>query len=143
MKKVLLGLIVLGAMASCKKHSDDISCDVSVAGITGSYKLTSVVAYFPSPLPDQDITSTVLNSCDLGAVYQLKSDKSVVYTETGGSCAGSGTGTWDVVSSKLTLSSPGYADLVSASVTGWDCSNLTVTEDGGSGSGIRYTFTKQ
>ena len=142
MKKVLLGLIVLASLASCKKSSDDITCDVSVAGIAASYKLTNLTAYFPSPLPDQDQTSS-LSSCDLSGIYQLKSDKTVVYTETGGSCSNSGTGTWDVVAGKLSLSSPGYADLSNVPVTGWDCGTLTLSEDFGSGAGLRYTFTKQ
>lgn len=141
MKKIILAICVIATLASCKKSKDDITCEVSVAGISASYKITKVVAYFPSPLPDQDITSSILTSCELAGIYQMKSDKTVVYTETA-ACGGTGTGTWDVAAGKLSMSA-GAVDFVNVTVTGWDCGTLTLSEESGSGVGTRYTFSKQ
>lgn len=143
MKKVLFGFLILASFAACKKKSDDVTCEVSVAGIAGSYKITNITAYFPSPLPDQDVTSSILSACELSGVYQLKTDSTLTYTESGAGCSSTGTGTWNVVNGKLTISSPGYADFSNLSVTGWDCGTLTVTEELGSGAGYRTSFTKQ
>src|ERR1700754_3485352 len=90
MKKVLFGLLVLASLASCKKDDETISCDVSVAGIAGSYKITKATVKITS-VPEQDVTSSLFNSCELAGVYQLKADKSVTYTETS-ACGGSGVG---------------------------------------------------
>jgi len=142
MKKILVGILVLAAGASCKKsHDDVISCDVSVAGIAANYKITKVVAYFPSGLPDQDMTTTYLTDCERSGVYQLKSDKSLVYNEDA-ACSTTGSGNWDVVNGKLSMSGGGqtFSDVP---VTGWDCGTLTLSEDFGSGTGYRFSFTKQ
>ena len=141
MKKTLIALFAVAAFASCKKSKDSVTCEVSVAGIAGNYKITKVIAYFPSPLPDQDVTASILDDCDKSGVYQLKSDKTITYTETA-SCSNDGTGTWDVVSGKLTINSPAQA-FTDLPVSGWDCGTLVVTEDIGSGAGYKLYFTKQ
>ena len=142
MKKIILGLSIIAAFASCKKDDDKVSCDVSVAAITANYKITKIVGYFPSPLPDQDITNTVLpTSCEQNGIYQLKSDKTVTYTEAGG-CVGNDTGTWDVVSGKVSIDA-GSVSLTDMTVTNWDCSTLTLSLEAGAGVGTRYTFSKQ
>ena len=65
MKRILLGICLVAALASCKKDDDDVSCEVSITGIAASYKITKIVNYFPSPLPDQDVTTSFLStSCE-------------------------------------------------------------------------------
>jgi hypothetical protein len=148
MKKVLFGLLMVATIASCKKNKDTISCDVSVAGIAGSYKITKAsvaISGFPT---ETDLTSTLFDVCDLGGVYQLKADKTVVYTEAGGACTANGTGTWDIVSGNIVMSvSGGGFDLPSTAATtkvaGWDCTTLTLTEVPTAGQTYKYTFTKQ
>ena len=147
MKKILLGLIVLGAMASCKKSHDNPVCEVSVAGIAASYKLTKVVNV--SGTTDVDVTSTYQQAypCDFNGVYQLKVDKSVIYTETG-TCSGSGTGTWDVVNNTITITtnSSGSIDFSAAAVSSWDCGTLVIADtftSGGTTTTTKYSFTKQ
>jgi hypothetical protein len=146
MKKILFGLLMVATIASCKK-SDKISCDVSVAGIAGSYKITKATVTI-NPLPEQDLTTTLFDACELNAVYQLKADKTVVYTENGLTCSGSGTGTWDIVSGNIVLSiSGGGIDFPNTApttaVSGWDCTNLTLSEVPVAGQTYKYTFTKQ
>ena len=125
---------------SCKKDDDGPStCEVSVTGIAASYKITKILAITSGG--SLNITSSSLDACELGGVYQLKSDKTIVYTETGASCTGNDTGTWDIVSNKLNASS-GFIDVAGAAVVN-NCSNIVVTEDLGSGSSLEYTLTKQ
>ena len=140
MKKVLFGLLVLGAMASCKKDKNN-SCESTVAGIAGSYKITKITAVIPN-FPDQDVTTTFATDCERNGVYQLKSDKTVTYTESG-SCSDSGTGTWDIVDNKMTVTTDGGSlDYSSTPITSWDCTTFVLSQDGG---GVTYKvyFTKQ
>lgn len=142
MKKMLLGLCLIAALASCKKDDDEVTCEVSIAGIAASYKITKIVNYFPSPLPDQDITTSMLStSCEQNGIYQLKTDKTITYTEAAG-CGGDGTGSWDIVSGKISIDA-GSVFLTDLTVSGWDCNTLTISQDLGAGLGIRYTFSKQ
>ncbi len=141
MKKIILGLIVLASIASCKKSKDAPVCETSVAGIAGNYKITKAIVSVAG-FPDTDVTSTWLDDCQKNGVYQLKADKTVVYTETG-TCSGSGTGSWDVVSGKISLSTSGDSyDLASKTISGWDCSTLVVSDDLG-GATYKISFSKQ
>ena len=149
MKKVLFGLLMVATIASCKKNDETVSCDVSVAGIAGSYKITKAsvaISGFPT---ETDLTTTLFDACELGGVYQFKADKTVVYTETGGACSSSGAGTWDIVSGNITVvfNTGGGFELpntaTSTKVAGWDCTTLTLTEVPAAGQTYKYTFTKQ
>ena len=147
MKKILFGLLMVATIASCKKSNETISCDVSVAGIAGSYKITKATVSI-SGLPETDITTTLFDACELNGVYQLKADKTVVYTEIGIACSGSGTGTWDIVSGNIVMSSTGGGidfpnTAPSTKVAGWDCTTLTLSEVPVAGQTYKYTFTKQ
>jgi hypothetical protein len=139
MKKILFGLLVLATIASCKKSDPDSSCEVSVAGIAGNYKPTKAVAVIAGI--STDVTSSVFDACDLSGVYQLKADKTVVYTETS-TCSGNGTGTWDVVSGKITIQHSGNGSDYSGVTVANNCSTLTLSETSGTTT-INYTFTKQ
>ena len=143
MKKIFLSLLVVATIASCKKSGEDISCDVSLAGIAGSFRITKVVLSVPA-IPDQDYTSTYLpDACSQSNIYQLKADGTVVYTENT-SCGGNGTGTWSLSGGNITInhSGSGY-DFNATPVSGWDCGTLTLAEDFGSGAKLKYSFTKQ
>lgn len=147
MKKILFSLLVVASLASCKKDDEKISCDVSVAGIAGNYKITKATVKITS-VPETEVTSSLFTSCELAGIYQLKADKTVVYTETA-ACGGSGAGTWDIVSGNITITntSGNGTDfpLTSATtkVAGWDCTTLTLTEDPAAGQTYKYTLTKQ
>lgn len=144
MKKILLGMLVLGAMASCKKDKND-SCDANVTSIAGNYKITKVEADNPSPLPDTDITDASLSACEKSAVFALKADKTFTYDETGTGCVDDANGTWDIVDTKLTLNFASGSDLEFSAtpITSYDCTTFVVSEDQGSGYTFRYFFTKQ
>jgi hypothetical protein len=92
-----------------------------------------------------DITSS-LPACLLTAVYVLKSDKTATYTESG-SCTGTdNSGSWDVVSNKLTIDAGSITLIDDIPVTSWNCSTLVVTETvtvSGITASTIYTLTKQ
>jgi hypothetical protein len=139
MKKIILAVCVLASIVSCKKDKDKAAtCDVTVAGITGSYKITKYVGVTTSG--SVDLTSYAFDACELGGVYQLKADRTVVYTESGSSCTNSDIGSWDVVSGKISTST-GSLDFVNAAVAN-NCSTIVITEDAGSGSSFVTTLTK-
>jgi hypothetical protein len=148
MKKVLFGLLMVATIASCKKDDETVSCEVSVAGIAGSYKVTKAVVAITG-FPDSDVTTSLFDACERAGVYQFKADKTVVYTETGVGCSGSGVGTWDVVSGNITVNftTGNGSDFPYTSgptkVSGWDCSTLTLSEVPTAGQTYKFTFTKQ
>jgi hypothetical protein len=141
MKKIsILALGVVALMASCKKSDSNPSCEVSVAGIAGNYKISKVELVAAGI--SSDITSQSLDACQRDDIYQLKSDKTVVYQDAGTTCGSAGTGTWNVVNGKLTISHTGTGNEIDgASVTN-NCSSLIADESAGSGT-IRTTFVKQ
>jgi hypothetical protein len=143
MKKIILAsLVILSALVSCKKDSTTAPvCEKTVAGIAANYKITKVEVVNGSSATD--ITTTVLDACKLGAIIQLKTDGSIVYTEVGSSCTGSGTGTWAVAANTISIAVTGAPfNVTGASITSWDCSTLVVT-DASATPDARYTFTKQ
>jgi Lipocalin-like domain len=141
MKKItILALGLVALMASCKKSDSTPSCEVSVAGITGNYKVSKIELVAAGTA--SDITTQSLDVCERDDVYQLKADKTVVYQDAGTTCGSGGTGTWDVVNGKLTISHSGTGnDIAGASVTN-NCSGLVVEESAGNTT-IRTTFVKQ
>lgn len=148
MKRIILALMVLATVASCKKDkNNDPNCEKTVAGIAASYKITKAVVVLTG-LPEQNVTNSLFGACELGGVYQLKSDKTVVYTETA-TCAGNGVGNWDVVGGNITITftSGNGSDFPmlagTATVSGWDCSTLTISEVPAAGQTYKFTFTKQ
>jgi hypothetical protein len=142
MKKIsILALSAVVLLASCKKDKDAANCEVSVAGIAGSYKISKVEAIIIGT--SQDITSTSVEACKRDDVYVLKADKTVSYQDAGTVCSlnGTGTGTWDIVNGKLTLNANG-TDFDGAAVSN-NCSGIVVEETVGNGSSLRTTFAKQ
>ena len=147
MKRIILALVVLASVASCKKDKNDPNCEKSVAGIAATYKLTKITVKM-SGFPETDVTSSMLDACELAATYQLKADKSVIYSESA-ACGGSGTGTWDVLAgANITISTNGNSmdfpsTAATTSIAGWDCNSLVLTEVPVAGQTYTYTFTKQ
>jgi hypothetical protein len=143
MKKItILALGAVALMASCKKSSDSSSCEVSVTAIAGSYKISKIEVVTAGIA--SDVTSTFLDACERDDIYTLKADKTVSYQDAGTVCSsnGTGTGSWDIVSGKLTLNVTGTGtDFANATVSN-NCSSIVVEESAGNGS-IRTTLAKQ
>ncbi len=144
MKKIILSLVVASiAFASCKKDKTvNPTCESTVLGIAGAYKITKVVAS-PSGLGPIDITATYLSdACTASGVYQLNAaDSSVTYSQTA-SCLGSGSGSYNVVGSAITIESSGNGDDFAGTISSWNCTDLVI-RDLTSGTTLDYTLTKQ
>jgi hypothetical protein len=147
MKKIAFiltaGILVFTA---CKKKTEDVvaptTCELTAAGITGSYKATKVelstgVGGFI------DVTTSILDACERDDTYNFNANGVFVYTDAGTVCSssGSGTGTWSVTSGKLTFAAPGLngVDITGATLSDNKCTSFVATEASG---GYRVTFTK-
>lgn len=142
MKRLIIPMIVLMAFSSCKKDKDEVTCEASVSGIAGNYKVTKVVISV-SGFPDTDVTSSTLSSCNSGGIYQLKADKTAAYTEST-ACANNDSGKWDVASNNLSIDFEPISGVTldGSAISGWDCSTLVLSKNAGSGT-FKYTLTKQ
>ncbi len=138
MKKIFFAAIAASALLfSCKKN-DKTSCDSTVAALAGNYKLTKIT------VNGQDVTSTLISEdCVKDDIYQLKSDKSLVYDDAGTNCspAGDGTGNWDVVNGTISIDHDGYGVTFDGTVK----NNCKTFEATATESGVTYVllFTKQ
>jgi Lipocalin-like domain len=144
MKKLLILVVAASAtFASCKKKDDVKTCDATVAGITGNYKITKVEAVAGGVT--NDVTSTYLFvACEKDDIYQLKADKTVTYQDAGTACSPSsaGTGTWDVVNGKLTIDHDGDGYSFIAAGVKNNCTNIVIEESVG-GITLKFILTKQ
>lgn len=141
MKKfTILTIGVAALLTSCTKDDKPASCEVSVAGIAGNYKFSKREAIVLGVATD----ATNLDPCQKDDVYQLKADKTVVYQDAGTVCTylGGGSGTWDVVNGKLTVTHSGFGNDFTAGTVTNNCSSLVI-EESIFGSVIRTTLTKQ
>jgi hypothetical protein len=145
MKKLLILAVAASAtFASCKKKDDVKSCEATVAGIAGNYKITKIDIVVNGVASGTDVLSQYLETCEKDDIYQLAADKKVTYQDAGTACspASSGSGAWDVVNGKLTITHNGSGfDIASGTVTN-NCNNLVVDDSFG-GATLRFTFTKQ
>ena len=147
MKKIILALVVLASVASCKKDKNNSNCEKSVAGIAGTYKITKATVKMTG-FPETDVTTSMFDACELAATYQLKADKTVIYTESA-ACGGSGTGTWDVLAgANITIATSGNgmdfpSSAATTSISGWDCNKLVLSEVPTAGQTYNFTLTKQ
>lgn len=139
MKNYFFAAIAASALLfACKKNDKETTCEKTVAAIAGNYKVTKIT------LAGQDITNQYFSeACLKDDVYELKADKSVVYTDAGTVCASSssGTGTWDVVSGRLTVTHSGDGDDFDGNVTN-KCNGIEISESFG-GQSLVFTLTKQ
>ena len=143
MKKILFGLLAVAALGACKKDKDEPSCPKTIEGIANTYKLTS---YKISLLGQDQESINNLDECTRTATYQLKTDKTIVITESGANgCTDSYTGSWDVVDNKITINA-GIASASGYNIDTWNCTLLVYSFSQSTGAGTAktiYTMTKQ
>jgi hypothetical protein len=146
MKKIafvlMAGIVVFSA---CKKKTEDVvvaptTCELTAAGITGSFKLTKVE--FITQTGFLDVTSSSIDPCERDDTYNFNANGAFVYTDAGTACSpnGSGTGTWSVSAGKITLLASGSGfDFSGATLSDNKCTSFVVTDGANA---VRYTFTK-
>lgn len=140
-KTLLIALSSFFVICSCSKSGSSATCEKTVAGIAGTYKITLAETSIAGTYVD---VTSLIPACKLDDNFQLKSDKSVIYTDAGTSCAPSGstTGTWDVAGTTISLNIPGFPlPVTSATIVSYNCTTLVATFNS-SGTDYRITITK-
>ncbi len=133
----LAALAATAILTSCKKE-DKTSCDNTVAAIAGNYKITKAT------FAGQDFTNQMFSeNCLKDDVYELKADKTVIYKDAGTACSPSseGTGTWDVVNGRITITHTGDGNDFDGNVSN-KCKSIEISESF-SGQTLVVTLTKQ
>lgn len=140
-----LALCVFSAVivAGCKKENTSTVCETNMHAVAGMYHLTKMEQVAYSTGIATDVTST-LSSCDLQAVYQLKTDSTITYTEAL-PCSSNGSGHWQLGNNNISISlSPCNGSRLNISFfSSWNCSSLVlVTAFPSALYNYRYTLTK-
>ena len=148
-KTLFIALSSLLVICSCSKSGSSSSgCQKTVAGISGIYKIVSIEAKVLGSYVD--VTNTVLaNPCQQDDKFELKTDKSIIYTDAGTVCSptpGNTTGSWDVVGNTISLNvSTLPIPNISANISSYNCTTLVATFTSaitGVSTDYRITITK-
>ena len=123
MKKILFGILALGAMVSCKK--DEKKCDLNAANLVGSYKTTAISYKANTATAPVDEFATY-DACEKDDLIIFNSNNTVTYSDAGVVCAtpGNDTGVYILNGSQLTLNGEIYT------ITSFDCNGATLTRAG-------------
>ena len=139
---LIAGISTVLAMTACSKKSDTTnSSAVTVANISGSYKLTGLTITIP-PFPAQNYYDSI-PACQKDDILKLNTDLTYNYIDEGVQCSPPGTasGTWSLPSTTQII-----IDTASATIVKFDGKTLTIslTENfnGISGTGTE-TLVKQ
>ena len=133
MKKILFGILALGAMVSCKK--DEKKCDLNAANFVGSYKTTAVTYKADAATAPVDEFATY-PACEKDDLIIFNSNNTVTFSDAGVVCAspGNDTGVYILNGSQLNLDGEIYT------ITSFDCNGATLTSVG-SAAGELSTIT--
>jgi hypothetical protein len=101
-KLLILALLVVTAFSACTKNSDTLA--VTKDNMVGTYTIISVKAKAPNA-PEQDVTSSNFEPCEMDDQIVLKSDLTATYVDAGTQCApvGGGSDYWSLNGSTFTL----------------------------------------
>ena len=125
MTKLLLALLSLALIFSCKKNDTKQSCSLDMTSVAGTYGITTYI-YRASPTsPGQDFTNVFLpNQCERDDSVTLSTDGKYVYKDAGMACSPprDTTGTWSLTGATLIL------DGTITTVKSFDCQTLILAE---------------
>jgi hypothetical protein len=123
MKQLLFFSFGLIFLFSCKKEADK-TCNRDLAGISGTYKVTSA-SYKATPAAAEVDYYSILYSdaCEKDDVFVFNANGSFAYNDAGIACSPSGsyTGIWSLSGNTMTVDGdPGNID-------DFNCSSLTIS----------------
>ncbi len=137
MKKIFLpAFLALIVFGSCSK--DDGGCDISIANISGTYKIISIKAKITG-LPEIDVFAG-FDDCEKDNLQVLEADGDFIYQDAGTACspAQNYTGTWSLSGATLNL------DGEIVTIQNFDCDKITVyADDPGTGARLTSVLDKQ
>lgn len=130
-------LLICMTMFSCKKEKSAQPCERTTAGISGSYKLQSLVYKMSATSAPVDFMA-FLDPCQKDDIVQLKNDGTWTYTDAGAVCTPAGTdnGTWTLSGNIITSDG-----VVSGTIQSYDCKILVCYTENVTVPGDRYTQT--
>lgn len=86
MKRTIFALAtMLLLVTSCKKDKKD-SSEVTVANLSGSYKISKITALVGSN-PETDVTDVLLDACDKDDIIKLNSNMTLQWEDRGVQCS--------------------------------------------------------
>lgn len=136
-KTLALVLFATATFTACKKNHDDDSLAVTKENLVATYTLASV-KYKVTGSNEQDVTNDPnwVTQCEKDDQLILKSDLSMEIKDLGTQCSptSSGTSTWSLSGSKITIDGEEYT-IKSLSKGSLVCEESTTQ------SGITWTFT--
>ena len=138
MKQALIVMTSGIMLFSCKKDKNDTpQCEISMAGLSGSYKLTAL-QYKPDPAAQAQDFLAMMDDCEKDDILVLKSDGTYDYNDLGTVCDPTTEehGTW-LVNGK-TLISDGR---LNGTVASYDCKTLVYYIPNALKPGDKLTFT--
>lgn len=132
--------MVSGTMLfSCRKEENNTpECGISLAGLSGSYKLTALEYKSAANAAPQDYLASI-DECEKDNILVLKSNGTYDYNDQGTVCTDAGNpahGTWAVQGN--TLISDG---VLNGTVASYDCKTMVYYVDNAIEKGDRLTYT--
>ena len=143
-KKMKKGLFLFAAvfflLTSCKKESQ--TCTLSVAGISGSYKLTAVLFKADANTPEVDVflDPNYFEACERDNIVTLNSNGTYTVSDGAIACSPSDadSGLWSLNGNTLTV------DTEALGISDFSCSGFKVKEsDLATGASVTRVFARQ
>ena len=137
---ILAFSLLLILSSSCKKDDDAPTCPFTVAGVTGSYTLTSML-YRTTPNGSDTQIIGSLPACKRDDVLTLNANGLYFIQDVGVTCGGGGSiaGSWTITSNTISFEGDVY------NFGSWDCTSLIIYKDNRVTAGDRtaWIYTKQ
>lgn len=144
MKKLIVLLLLLMVIFSCKKNKDkNPSCSTDAASISGSYKITAYTYKASTSSPEIDYYSTIFpDACDRDNVLTFNANGTYQLIDAGVACSppGNDNGTW-ALAGTTTMQIDGDA----VTIESFDCKKLIFVnaDTQTTGDQLKITLTKQ
>ncbi|AEW01911.1 hypothetical protein A4D02_07855 [Niastella koreensis] len=102
-KFLVLALLAVTSFTACKKSSNDV-LTVTKDNLAATYTIISVKAKAPNT-PEQDVTSSNFDACEMDDQIILKNDFTATYVDAGTQCSpvGGGSDVWAYNNGILTI----------------------------------------
>ncbi len=119
-KFVVVALAAVFLFSACQKDPAEQACQRNLAGISGTYKLTSLQYKMNASATPADYLA-FMDACEKDDVIVLKANGTYDYNDIGSVCSPSGTdnGTWSLAGNVITSDG-----MVNGVIESFDCQKL-------------------
>ena len=140
-----MAIAMLGIFSGCSKDDDDDDCELTQAGLQGSYKITGV-SYKPDAVSPAEDEYATWDACQKDNLVILSANFQGSYSDAGVQCTPpqDETATWMYNSSTNQLMFQALVVNFTGDVENFSCSGMTVSITGSTpGEVTKITFAKQ